>query len=281
MSSCLKIGDRILDSDQIISSLVQYQLLESLIGQLLLDDVIQEVPLSKQELFHALGGSKNTPLPEDFDGFLAQWCQQENVTWTYFKGVLVRNLRIAKFKQLFFAHQVESEFLRTKADFDQVEYSLIQVTDLPLAQELYFQLRDDGTDFGRLAQQYSLGNERQTGGRIGPVSLSSLPKEVTSLFHSEQIGVVQGPVEVNKVFGIVRLDRFAIAHLTDAIRNILINQMYDRWLQARVQALMTTSGAIAVQTLAPPTLDPTSETPTPEPTQTAATDEVLVGGPSA
>ncbi|MBI4781001.1 MAG: peptidylprolyl isomerase [Oscillatoriophycideae cyanobacterium NC_groundwater_1537_Pr4_S-0.65um_50_18] len=243
----LKIGDRSFDSDQVVSALVQYKLLESLVGQVVLDKVVEEIPLTEQEVFYALVGATDAEIPEDFRAFLAQWCQQKSVTPEYFSAVMLRDLRIEKFKEICFGNQVESEFLRNKLDFDQVEYSLIQMTDLLLAQEVYFQLRDDGASFEQLAQQHSLGSERVSGGWVGPVALSSLPVEVAMLFRSGQPQAIYGPIPIGDCFWIVRLEHLTSARLTEATRASLINRLYDRWLQSQVRSVTSTPGAIAIQ----------------------------------
>ncbi|MBD2020493.1 peptidylprolyl isomerase [Leptolyngbya sp. FACHB-36] len=248
MSSRLKIGPRLFDGDQIISALVQYKLLEPLVGQVLLDEVIKDVTLSKQELFQTLVGATDTPVPDDFGEFLTQWCQQKGMTLEYFRAVIMRELQLQKFKQLRFADRVESEFLRVKSDLDQVEYSRIQLADLSMAQEVYFQLRDDGVEFSKLAQQHSLGSDRQTGGWVGPVPVSTLPSEVAALFRSEQTGVVYGPVPVNNCFWVVRLEQFTAARLTEATRTNLMERMYTQWLHAQTRRIIEAPGAIAVQT---------------------------------
>lgn len=247
MSNCLKIGDRLLDGDQIISALVQYKLLETLVGQVLLDEAIKNIALSKQELFQILIGTTDAPIPEDFDSFVRQWCQHQGVALDYFKAVMLRDFRVQKFKQLRFANQLESKFLHLKADLDQVEYSVIQVLDLSLAQELYFQLRDDGADFAQLAQTHSLGRQRQDGSWVGPVPLSTLPTEIAALFRSEQIGTVYGPVPVVDDFWVVRLERFTATRLTAATRVSLIDRLYNEWLQAQIAATIGTPGMIGVQ----------------------------------
>ncbi|PSB28379.1 peptidylprolyl isomerase [Stenomitos frigidus] len=246
MSNCLKIGDYLLNGDQIISALVRYKLLEPMVGQILLDEVIKEVPLSKQELFYTLFGATEAPIPEDFEGFIKQWCQIKGVTLDYFSSVVLRELQVQKFKQLRFASQIESEFLRIKSELDQVEYSVIQLTHLPRAQELYFQLRDDGADFMELAQQYSLGSERLTGGRVGPVPLSTLPIEVGALFRNEQVGTVYGPIPVADGFWVVRLEQFTAARLNEATRADLMNRLYEEWLQTQTKAMTEVPGTIAV-----------------------------------
>ena len=246
MSSCLKIGSRLLNSDQIISALVQYKLIEPLVGHLLLDEVFKEVPLLKQEVFHTLVGAIDAPIPDDFEGFLTQWCQQKEVTLDYFKTVIMREWQLQKFKQLRFADQVESEFLRIKSDLDRLEYSLIQLDDLSLAQEIYFQLRDDGVEFAQLAQEYSVGSERYTSGLVGPVALSTLPIDIATLFRNQQTGIVYAPVPVNNRFWVVRLERAIAARLTEVTRTAVVDRLYTQWLQMQVQKVIDTPGAIAV-----------------------------------
>lgn len=248
MDTCLKIGDRLLDSSQVISGLVQYKLLGTFIEQVLLDDLIKEIPLSREELFHTLVGTTDVAVPEDFEGFLSQWCQQRGVVPDYFNNVLLRDLRVQKLKYLYFSNQVESEFLQAKADFDQVEYSVVQVTDLWIAQELYFLLRDDGAEFTQLAHQYLSGYEHQLASWIGPVSLSTLPVEIASLLQHGSEGTLYGPIPVANQFWIVRLERLIPARLTEATRAALVDRLFNRWLQAQSQALMETPGTIAVQT---------------------------------
>jgi parvulin-like peptidyl-prolyl isomerase len=242
--SALKIGDRQLNSEQIVSALVQYKLLEPLVGQVLLDQVIEQVPITEPELFRALGGEA-TELPEDLNAFVAEWCQQKAVAPAYFKGVILRELRVEKFKQLQFAHQIEAEFLRLKPEFDQVEFDLLQLPDQALAQELYFHLRDDGGDFERLAKRY--GGQ----GRVEAIAMSALPAEVASFLRSCQPGVVSTPLPVGEKFWIVRLEKLTAARLTDAVRTSLMNGLYDRWLRTQVNQLMTQPGAIQMQSPAP------------------------------
>lgn len=254
MNTCLKIGDRRLGGDEIIAALVRYKLLEPMIGQILLDEAIQEITLSEQELLRALAGGLLEEMPEDFGSFVQQWCQKTGVTAEYFQAVVLRELQVQKFKQLHFADQVVSEFLKNKSDFDQVEYSLLQLHDLSLAQELYFSLRDDGADFAQIVEQYSTepefaplaGQGQLTQGWIGPVSLSTLPIEIAALFRQEPPGSVQGPISVGNCFWIVRLERLIPARLTEATWLQLLNRLFDRWLKAQVHSFLSTPDAVAI-----------------------------------
>jgi len=247
MSSCLQIGQHQFDVDQIMTALIRYRLLETLVGQTLVDEAIQEITLSLPEVLTALGGDPGSLNPEDFEDFIRQWCQDRSVTGDYFQGVILREVRIEKFKQLNFASQVESEFLRIQSDLDRVEYSWLQVDDLLLARELYFQLRDDGASFAELAQSNALDHDLQAGEWQGPVSLSSLPVELATVFQQGTVGNIYGPLIVADRFWVVRLERLTAARLTASTRGELINRLYARWLQSQIKTLLAQPGAIAVR----------------------------------
>lgn len=256
MNTCLKIGDRRLEGGEIIASLVRYKLLEPLIGQILLDDAIKEIALSELEVLRALTGNASINSSEDFPAFVQQWCQSTGVTPEYFQAVVLRELQVQKFKQLHFANQVVSEFLRVKPELDQVEYSLLQLSDSALAQELYFLLRDDGADFAHLIQQYSIDAELDRPpdnlpespmqGWIGPVSLSTLPFEVATLFRQGQPGAIYGPIPIADRFWIVRLEKLNSARLTDTTWLQLLNRLFDRWLKVQVQSFLSKPDTVAV-----------------------------------
>jgi hypothetical protein len=247
MSTLLKIGDRAFNGSQVISALVQYKLLDSLIGQVVVDKAIEDVSLSDQELFTVLTGTSNNLVPENIEGYLAQWCAAKGITPEYFHTVMLRDLRVQKFKQLQFAHQIESEFIRLKPELDQVEYSLIQFDNFALAQEVYFQLRDDRVEFAAIAQHYHPQNPSSPDGLCGPVPLATLPVEIAILMRTAQVGTIFEPQLIADQFWIVRLEQFIAARLTEATRLYLLNRLFSQWLQAQTRQVMDTPGAIAVE----------------------------------
>lgn len=261
MTVCLKIGDRAFNDEQLIAALVQYQLLEPLVGQVLLDSVLRTVPISHTEIVAALMPELDIPSPENCEACLDRWCQIKGITSDYFQTVILRELRLQKFKRLQFADRAESDFLRLQSDLDQVEYSVLQLVNVSLAQELYFQLRDDGASFAQVAAQYSEGPERVMGGLVGPVPLSTVPIEVAVCFRHRAIGKVYGPIPVADRFWVVRLEQFIAARLTAATHSQLVNRLYTQWLQAQTQALMQTPQAIAVETVQPNSLPLAALTP--------------------
>lgn len=246
MSTCLKIGNLELTGEQVVSALVRYQLLESFVEQIFLDSVLQTIPLSEEDVFRALTGSAEAPKPEDFEAFVVQWLQQRQLSKSYLEWVIYRQLRLEKLKRLRFDQHLESEFLRRKSEFDQVEFSLIQTSDAALAHELYFHIRDDRADFGSLAQQYSQGNEQHTQGWVGPIKLLNLPQTIAQVFLQGDIGTVYGPLTIGDQFWIVRLEQLYTARLTESVRSELRNQLFAKWLKASVQSVMNDSAKLQI-----------------------------------
>ncbi len=246
MTAGLKIGDRLLNTNQIINALIQYKLMDSLIGQVLLDEAIQTIELVPEAIWQWLMGSTAAVLPSDFETAIAHWCDTQGITPAYFQAVMLREWRVEQFKQHYFADQLESEFLRTKAWFDLVVYSVIQVDSLTLAQELYYQVRDDGVSFTAIAAEW-LAPESDSTTCVGPIPLATVPPPLRPHLQADQVGIVQKPVLAGDRYWVVRLDQFIAARLTAATRRDLTNRLFDHWLQAKVNDLRTMPDAITVR----------------------------------
>jgi parvulin-like peptidyl-prolyl isomerase len=136
-----------------------------------------------------------------------------------------------------------------------VVYSLLRVQDAGMAQELYFRLADDHATFDQLARQYSQGPEAQTGGLIGPVDLGTPHRALARMLSVSQPGQLWPPTLVNDWFIIVRLEKFLPAQLDNSMRQHLLNELFNTWLQEQLQQVSiqsldsmnsTTTAAIAI-----------------------------------
>lgn len=243
MAACLKIGNLVFTCEQLIAAMARYRLLEQLVGEVILDSALSSIALTEEEVFQRLGGGAQPP--SDFSEFISSWLQQNQVTLVYLQQVVLRDLRIEKLKLNYFDAQVESEFLRRKSEFDQVEFLRIQTSNRVLAQELYFQIRDDSVEMSQLAQQYSEGSERHTNGWIGPMKMSELPMPIQTVFATRS-RKVQRPIEIDGKFWIVRLEQFYPAQLTHQVRTDLREQMYSRWAKSKTKAVMNDPDVVQV-----------------------------------
>ena len=147
--------------------------------------------------------------------------------------------RLARFQQRVFNDEVEQHFLSRKLAHDQVTYSLIRVRDGDLAFELHQRLLEGEGDFATLASRYSEGAERTSGGRCGPVPFDQAHETVVEKLRGCQEGELLEPFFLVDIWLILRLDRWEGARLDTAMRETLMEELFEQWLQRRVNQLLT------------------------------------------
>ena len=158
---------------------------------------------------------------------------QEDLRYFATKG-----LRLERFKQQLFDADVELRFLERKLDLDAVTYSLIRVDEEALAWELYHRIADDGDDFATLAAAHSQGDERHSGGRIGPAPLSQSHEAVAQQLRVSRPGQLWPPFFLVNIWLILRLEEHEAAQLDDGMRQMLREELFDEWLERRVEQLL-------------------------------------------
>jgi len=201
------------------------------------DEIAQAVPLAREEedeLIRRFLARQDV----DNDDALAAWLQRKGWNHADLRYFATKGHRLELFKQRLFEGEVELRFLERKLDLDQVSYSLIRVREQPLAEELHHRLIDDGIEFAELAAAYSQGPEQATGGRIGPVPLSQAHEAVAELLRVSQPGQIWPPFFLVNIWLIVRLDQLEPARLDDDIRRAMRDDLFDDWLERRVEQLL-------------------------------------------
>jgi parvulin-like peptidyl-prolyl isomerase len=122
--------------------------------------------------------------------------QQNNFTLAQFEHLVLRTIKLDRFKQENFASKVDSYFLQRKSQLDRASYSLLRVKDFHLAQELFFRLQAKEANFPELVKQYSQGQESETGGSIGPHELSIPHPTLAQKIRSLKPGQLSAPLQV-------------------------------------------------------------------------------------
>ena len=146
--------------------------------------------------------------------------------------------RLARFQQRVFNDEVEQHFLSRKLAHDQVTYSLIRVRDGDLAFESHQRLLEGEADFATLASRYSEGAERTSGGQYGPVPFDQAHETVVEKLRGCQVGELLEPFFLVDIWLILRLDRWEGARLDAAMRETLLEELFEQWLQRRVNQLL-------------------------------------------
>jgi parvulin-like peptidyl-prolyl isomerase len=235
-TTVLQLGNHILTNKQIVPLLASYQLIPQLICEDIIDRAIESIDCTSEEIAKAT---------QEFDRRWGFTSEEERETWRSQYGLnqidliklITRQLRIEKFKQATWSHELPSYFQQRRKQLTQVIYSLIRTARPGIANELYFRIQEGEESFASLACEYSEGAEAKTGGLIGPVAVGTLHPILAQLLSSSPIGVVQTPVSLGEWQVIVRVERFIPAEFNDIIRQRLLQEKFEAWFKEQLPQL--------------------------------------------
>lgn len=243
MSTVLQVGEQSITAEDVIPLLKKYQLLPQLLREIIIDRAIDAIDCTPEE--HRQASQKFGEQQQiHTDADRQEWLERRDMSQTQLDEFIERNVKIEKFKQQTWGNQLESYFLQRKAKLDKVIYSLLRTNDAGLAQELYCRLLEKEASFEDLAAQYSQGPEVKTGGRVGPVELSSPHPTLAKMLSISEPGQLWPPTRLSKWFVIVRLEELIPAQLDEATRSQLLNERFNRWIEEQRQEASVRSGSV-------------------------------------
>lgn len=145
-------------------------------------------------------------------------------------------IRLQKWMEQTYRERIDSYFLERREDLEQVVYGMIRLRHQGVAEELYLRLLDDGADFGDLARQYSLGEERFTRGLVGPMRISQPHPTIRDVLQKLTIGELHPPFMVDNWILLVRMEHRQPAQLTDSTMLQLCQELMQQDLEATLDA---------------------------------------------
>jgi parvulin-like peptidyl-prolyl isomerase len=236
MSEVLKISNRIITDEEIVPLLASYQLLPQLLRELVTDQAIAEMGCTLEEQAQCLQQfceqQKITSAPEK-----QVWLAKNHLTERQLAPLVTRPLRIARYKQATWGAKLESYFLQRKSQLDRAIYGLIRLQDLGIAQELYFRVSEGEQNFALLAREYSQGPEAQTGGLVGPAELGSLHPTLARVLSVSKPEQLWAPMQLGSWWVLIRLEKFMAAQLDETMRQRLLDELFQNWLQEQLENL--------------------------------------------
>ncbi|MDZ8186746.1 MAG: peptidylprolyl isomerase [Nostoc sp. ChiSLP02] len=236
MNKVLQSADSPILPPEIIPFLASYNLIPQLLSQSIIELAIAPITCTKEELSHAL-----EQFCQQWDltnkQKIQEWCLRYGLTQEQLELFATRKLRVEKFKQQTWGHQLESYFLKYKRRFDKVIYSLIRIDNRGIANELFFRITEEEKSFSQLAREYSQGPEADTNGVVGPVELGNIPPNFAQLLCTSQVGIVQAPVKFGESWVIVRVEKFISAQLDNFMRQRLLQENFETWFQQQLNQL--------------------------------------------
>ena len=147
-----------------------------------------------------------------------------------------------------FAHQrfapgLEDRFLSSKGSRDLVIYSMLRVKDYGLARELWIRLEEDETTFAEAAREFGEGPEADRQGVIGPIPIGSLqPALLQDIMRGLKAGELTPPIAVGEWQILFRLEKLTPARLDDNVREQMLQESLDQFLDDRVRKICAGEG---------------------------------------
>ena len=233
MTQVLQFGTSTITSTEIISRLAGYQMLPQFCRSILIDQAIAGIQLTPKEKTSAIEQfcQKNQISTSEQQ---QAWLKHYGMTSSQLEDAATRELKIEKFRIATWGSKLESYFLTYKYQLDKVIYSLIRTQDAEVAQELYFRIKAGEQSFAECAQEYSTGAEAQTGGLLGPVTISQPHPAIAQKLAISQPGQLWPPMRLENWVVIVRLEKLIPAQLDDAMRSTLLNHLFETWLTEEI-----------------------------------------------
>jgi len=148
MSTAIQFGERQLTIDLISQHLTTSSLLPQVLREMVVDDILvdSQIEIERVELEPTCDRLAQLPMYQGFDR-------------SQLVPIANRILKLQKIKQAGWGNKVYSYFLQRKYALDGVVYSIIQVHDPEIAQELFFRVRSGEHSFAELVFKYSQGVE--------------------------------------------------------------------------------------------------------------------------
>jgi hypothetical protein len=141
-------------------------------------------------------------------------------------------------KQEWMRPQLNDYYYKRKRDMDQVVYSMLRLTDIGLAEELYLRLKNKECQISDLAFDYSLGPEKYTKGIVGPMPIAKTAEQIRALSTTANRGNLNKPVVVQNLILITVVEHVIEATLTPELENQLLEELMNIELQKVVNAML-------------------------------------------
>ncbi len=232
----LQVGDLPIKASEIIPRLTRYRMLPQFLSEIIIDRAIATLSCSQEEIANAQEQFRKKNQITDGDR-LSLWCQRNFIRPEEIESLVIRALKIEKFKQTTWGHKLKSYFLERKEELDRVSYSMIRLKDGGLARELYYRLEEGEQSFAEIAREYSLGPEATSGGLVGPMPMNMPHPIITRMLKISQPGRLWQPTRIEQWIVIVRMEKLIPAQLNQQMRDSLLNELFNRWLSEQVHQL--------------------------------------------
>lgn len=228
MSPIVSIERRQLTAESICEHVSTSPLLAQLLRQLTIDRILSD--------WQSASAVKSVPVDPEL----------ELDSTDIHSPILEPQAKLQQFKQENWGNKVGSYYLTRKVQLDRVICSIIQVADGTIAQELYFRICAEPKIFSKLALNYSQGAESFDGGKVGPIPISRLHPTISTQLLLLKPGEISPLFVIDNFYIFVRLEQVVPAQFDDELRQILLDELFEQWLQSKI---VSEIGNVSVQSV--------------------------------
>lgn len=172
---------------------------------------------------------------------MLSWLAEQMSDAQAWRAGIHNHLLARKLAQHLFEHSIEASFNQRAADFDRAVFYRIVVPYERTAQELFYQLTENGMSFYEAAHFYDVDEQRRLQcGYEGKQYRFHLEPEIAELIFHAQLDEVIGPFKQSNVaYNLLLVEEITPAQLTPEIHEIILNQMFDEWLSNEFRLYIT------------------------------------------
>ncbi len=229
MSSTIQVGKRTFTTEDICEQLSNSDLLPQVLREMIIDEILADweieldgkIPYNREEFAEGC----------DRLGKLAGY-QGLNQLQLY--KIVDRHLRLRKFKHARWNSRVYSYYLQHKSRFDRTEFSLIGVSDRGLAEEIFFRVQSGEQSLSDLAFKYSECEAARDGGRISTGDINRSHPGLVPYLTNLKSGELSPIIAFDNLYVFIRSEGYISAELNDDLNNILIDELFETWVQDQI-----------------------------------------------
>lgn len=229
MSNSVYLGKRQIGIDQIFKHLSRSHLLPQVLREIIIDQILTEwEPSSAAELADGQAAFERCYKE------ITTLANNPQVDRTQLIKAAVRKEKLQQFKRHNWRHKLGSYYLERKLQLDRVVYSIIQVEDVALIQELFFRIQSRERSFCELAMKYSQGATAADGGRVGAISMGNLSSDIAHQVSQLRLGELSPLFTTGNTYAFIRLEELIPAQFDDRLKQFFLDELFEKWLQEQI-----------------------------------------------
>ena len=229
MDKALQIGDVQIACEQVLAQLQNSPLLPQLLQEIAIEQSIDRIAAELQ--------LDLTPTPAEFERLsthVAGIVTFAGMNSDQIAAITTRTIKLQKFKQAGWGKRVGEYFQAVQHQLYRVTYSILQVADGLLAQELFFRIQSGEQSFAEIALEYSQDETAATGGLVGPLPIGDVPPAIAQILYQLTPGGLSPLFQIGSYYGFIRLNQLVSPQLDEQLSQVLLDELFDNWIKTQL-----------------------------------------------